>query len=223
MESQINKLQKVLEVYSDCWGCGTVIPDETLRTPDPLNPGRFRAICPSCNQETTRVPFPPESTKQILQLMCEVAEMNKPILVIILFAVIYENLVDEFTARLVQRKSWVLDISYEVVNSIDLRGKQRLIKELTGKALERHAKDMGFKGLPGKAGELIQKRNKFMHKGIMHKLANKDVGGDTVTKEVELNKDDQEEAVDCVIRIVDLFAHLFSEYGKYEEVDTGEY
>ena len=223
MENQIRKLQKTLEVYSDCSECGAVIPDENLRKPDLMNPGRFKSTCPSCNKETIRVPYPPESTEQILQLMCEVAEMNKPILVIILFAVIYENFVDEFTARLIQRKSWVQDISYEIVNSIDLRCKSRLIKELTGKALEKHAKDMGFKGLPGKVGKIIQKRNKFMHKGIMYKFIDKDVAGISVTKSVEFDKDDQREAIECGIRIVDFFAHLFTSYGKHEEVDSGEY
>lgn len=221
MGDQIKKLQKTLEIYSDCLECGAVIPDGNLRIPDPLNPGRFRSTCPSCKKETMRGSYPPESTVQIIQLMCEVAGMNKPILVIILFAVIYETLIDEFTARLIVRKSWVQDISYEIVNSIDLRGKRKLIKELTGKKLNKHAEDMGFKDIPGKVEEIIQKRNKFMHKGIMHKPTDKPVGSIAVSKVVELNKDDQEEALGFTIRIVDFFAQLFTMCGEYEEVDTG--
>ena len=93
MSEEIERLKEVLAVYSDCFDCGAVVADEALRIPDPFNAGRFKATCPSCGKENMRLPYPSETTNQLLELMIEIAEMNKPILAIILFTVIYESLV----------------------------------------------------------------------------------------------------------------------------------
>lgn len=90
MSKEIQEFRRVLNTYSDCDYCGAVIADENLRKPDILNPGRFRAMCPSCGRETSRVPFPPESEKQLFELMTELAELDnqKHILVMVLIALL---------------------------------------------------------------------------------------------------------------------------------------
>lgn len=216
MSKVIQEFRKVLDIYSDCDYCGAVIANEELRKPDIFNPGRFRAMCPSCGQETSRVPFPQESEKQIFELMTELAELDKHILVMILIAVAHEILVSSFTLRLLERKYCPPDINFAVVDSMEFRGKMRLIKELTGKSLEQLAKEFGFKHLYKEFEHLKTKRNAFLHEGVMHKLINKPVGTFTVRGKAELDEKDLRQAIGCAEEMVHFFARLFTKYGKYE-------
>lgn len=224
MLKEIQEFRRVLNTYSDCDYCGAVIADENLRKPDILNPGRFRAMCPSCGRETSRVPFPPESEKQLFELMTELAELDnqKHILVMVLIAVAHEILVTSFILRLLERKYCPQDIYYAVEDSMEFRGKLKLIKELTGKNLEQHAKEFGFKNLYKEIEDLKAKRNAFVHEGVMHKLINKPVGTFTIREKAELDEEDLKKAISCAEKMVCFFAKLFTKYGKYEQPEMHE-
>jgi hypothetical protein len=218
MSKVIREFRKVLDIYSDCDYCGAVIASEELRKPDILNPGRFRAMCPSCCQETSRVPFPPASQKQIFELMTELAELNKHILVMVLIHVAHEILVSSFTLRLLERKHCPPDINFAVVDSMEFRGKLRLIKELTGKSLKQLAKEFGFKHLYEEFKKLKTKRNAFIHEGVLYKLISTPVGTCTVRRKAELDEKDLKQAIGCAEKMVHFFAQLFTKYGKYEQM-----
>jgi hypothetical protein len=218
MSKVIQEFREVLDIYSDCNQCGAVIADKELKKPDILNPGRFRAMCPSCGRETSRVSFPPETEKQILELMTELAEADKYILVMILVAVVHEILVSSFTERLMERKYCPSDVVFAVVDSMEFRGKLKFIKDLTGKSLEKLAKEFGFKDLYKEFDNLKIKRNAFIHEGEMHKLINKNFDKFTFKEKAELDEKDLKQAISCAEEMVHFFAQIFTKHGKYESM-----
>lgn len=105
---------------------------------------------------------------------------------------------------------------------MEFRGKLKLIKELTGKNLEQHAKEFGFKNLYKEIEDLKAKRNAFVHEGVMHKLINKPVGTFTIRGKAELDEEDLKKAISCAEKMVCFFAKLFTKYGKYEQPEMYE-
>lgn len=214
-----NILRKVLDVYSDCHNCGAVIDDPELRKLDPYNPGYFRAVCPSCHQESRRGPFPPDTVKQIFELMADCVDLGRPILVVTLVCAAYEVSVDSFLFRLLERNNCPYDICFSVIESTDYRGKLRLIEELVGKKFKQLSRRNGFPKFFNKLEKMKLKRNRFIHKGEMHKLIDVKIGNYTIKKAAKLDASDIDEAIKFAVDVIGLFAKLFTEYGEFQPLE----
>ena len=163
MNTDIKELCKqllaLLNEYSDCWGCGEVIKDSSLLVPDPLNPGLFRTVCPSCDEETWRSPFPPKELRTIFEMIVECAELDRPILVLVLSCTVYEAMLDGFVFRLFERRHASPEICDAVINATEYRQKLKIIQGLTGKPIKKLTQSAGFKELTRTLEEIKRKRN----------------------------------------------------------------
>ncbi len=98
MKKEIKKLCDFLlaltNEYSDCDSCGQVIRDASLLVPDKFNPGKYRSVCTECKEETTKTVFPPKEFKHLFEIIVESAEMNRPIITLVLSRTIFEVMID---------------------------------------------------------------------------------------------------------------------------------
>jgi hypothetical protein len=158
IEAEKNKLFGILNIYSDCEHCGVVLSDPNLLKPDPYNPGRFKSLCPACKMETWRSPLVYSSLKEVFEMIAQCAEIGRPILVLTLACTAYEMMVDDFAYRLLEKENSSLDVCSFVVDSLELRGKIKLIESMTSKKIKDHAKDLGFDSLSTTYEKTKQKR-----------------------------------------------------------------
>jgi len=219
----IESLTGILEVYSDCRNCGAIIDDPQLRTADPLNPGRFKSLCPSCNKESARVIFPGYVAEEIIRIIIDCAESSKPALVVTLACTVYEVMLDDFLYRLLERYNCPDFIAGSVVDLVGNRVKDDLIAEVTGKKIKKLAKDMGFKGFWGKLQDIKNKRNNFLHRGLTLKKVNGQRNKSTIPHYAELDDKDIGVAIEFIETTIRFFAKLSTKYGAWQPGEDPNY
>ena len=222
MQSKSNgsQLIKLLDVYSDCWACAAVIKDPGLLKSDPLNPRMFKALCPSCKNETRRLPFPESSIRSVFEMIAECADMSKPILVLILVRTTYETMVENFVYRLLERSHCPDDICDSVINSTEHRGKASMIENLTGAKIGKLAKEMKFKTYFKTLEYINHKRNSFLHTGKVHKTGVKKIGELSYPGKVELDMDDIRTALGFAKDTIHFFAKLYTKFGEWAPIES---
>lgn len=227
IKERCEQLSAILNEYSDCGSCGKVIKDVSLLVPDPHNPGRFRSTCPSCKRETWRYLFPPKELKPVFDMIIESAEMNRPILVLVLSCTVYEVLVEGFFVRLLERRFTYPEISEAIIDATEYRSKMRIIHSVTGKKLSKLAESVGFDKLMGTLEDIKKKRNGFLHTGVAMKVKNEELKIGklrlSIPKSKELDEEDIKQALDFTIDTVNCFAKLYSDYGQYIYMDEPEH
>jgi hypothetical protein len=202
--------------YSECWSCGQVIKDASLLIPDTLNPGRYKSVCTACRKEATRTLFPPRELKHLFEIIVESAEMNRPILTLVLSRTIFEVMIDALLYRLMERRYTASEISDSVMGNTNYQTKLKIIHDITGKNLKELAKKAGHDNLTATLEELTSKRNAFIHEGIATKpervvLASKF----SIVKQKPLGDQDALQAINFTIDAIDFFAKIFSEYWNW--------
>lgn len=227
IKTRCKELSKLLNEYSDCGSCGQVIKDPDLLVPDSLNPGQFRSTCPLCKKETWRYIFPSNALKPVFDMLIQNAEINQPILVLVLSCTVYEALVEGLFIRLLERHFTYPDITDAVIGATDHRSKMRIIQSITGKKPMHLVKSAGYEKLTGSLDEIKKKRNAFLHTGVVTK---DEIKGIVVGKhrfpyviKKELDEEDIMLALDFTINTIDCFAQLYSDYGEYIQIDEPDY
>lgn len=230
MSTDINErceeLLRLIKEYSDCGACGQIIKDAGLLVPDPLNPGRYKSVCPECKEEFWRYPFPPKNLEQVFEMIAESAEMNRPILVLVLSCTVFEVLVEDLVLRLLERRHTFAEIIDAVMDATDYRLRMRMIETITGKKLKALAKSFGYDELFKTLDEIKSKRNSFLHAGVAKKVEMVEFTFDKkykFPKFRELDDEDIKQALDFTIDTVNCFAKVYSEFGKYVYIDEHDY
>ncbi len=220
------KLLKSLDSYSDSLKCGSVINDSSLLVPDELNLGKYRSLCPSCKHETMRTPFPPRSLRPVFEMLTECAELNRPILVLILACTAYESMFDGLFYRILERQH-VFPVD-AIADGMEYRSKIRIFHNLTGKRFESYLDKLGFKKLPTNLMEIRRRRNGFIHTGVAHKEVEVKLDLHSgkqfcFPKRVDLDESDSERALKFTLDTIHCFARLYSDFGKYAEIEPYDY
>ena len=226
IKERCRELLGLLNKYSDCWGCGEVIKDPNLLVPDPFNPGQFKSFCPTCKRETTRHLFPPKNLTSVFEMIAESAEMNRPILVLVLSCTVFETMVEDLVLRLLEKRHTYPEICEAVIDATDYRSKMRIIETITGKKPKRLAKSAGYDKLMGTLEAIKSKRNSFLHTGVAMKVEMVEFKFDkryTFPKHKELDEEDIKQALDFTIDTINLFAKLYTQFGKYIYMDESDY
>jgi len=222
-EHDLNQLTDTLDIYSDCWSCGAVINDPNLLKPDPLNPGRFRALCPSCKEETTRFEFPPTKLRPLFEMIVECAKLSRPILTLTLACTAYEAMMDGFVYRLLERRNCDEDVCLAFLDLTEHRTKANMIEYLTGRKIEKLAKGMGFRTFFHTLETIRARRNNFIHTGNVHKPVKNNIGAVSIFKEVQLNESDTKRALLFTEKTIHFLAALYTAYGKWHPLYEEDY
>jgi len=226
IKERCEQLSTILKEYSDCWSCGQVIKDSGLLVPAPYNPGLYKSSCPSCKKDSWRYPFPTKNLIPVFDMIVESAEMNRPILVLVLSCTVFEALVESFVIRLLERRFTYPEISEAVIDATEYHSKMRIIHTVTGKKLKGLAKSAGYDKLMGTLEEIKSKRNGFLHTGVAMKVEMVEFKFDksiTFPQPKELDEDDIEQTLDFTIDTVNFFAKVYSKFGKYIHIDEPDY
>jgi len=226
IKERCKQLLELLKEYSDCWTCGEVIKDSSLLVPDPFNPGLFRSSCPKCNTETTKCYFPPKALRIVFDMIVESAELNRPILVLVLSCTVFEAMVEGLVFRLLERRHTYPEICEAIVDATEYHSKMRIIHSLTGEKLRSLATTAGYDKLLGTLEEIKHKRNSFLHTGVAMKVEMVESKIDklfTFPQHKELDVEDIKQALEFTIDTVHCFAKVYSEFGKYVYIDEPDY
>ena len=216
IKERCEALLALINDYSDCWSCGQVIRDASLLVPDTLNPGRYRSVCTQCKKEATRTLFPPRELKHLFEIIVESAEMNRPILVLVLSRTIFEVMIDALLYRLMERRYTASEISDSVMSNTNYQTKLKIIRDITGKNLKELAKKAGHDKLTARLAELTNKRNVFLHEGIATKPEEVDLADKfSIVRQKPLGDEDALQAINFTIDAIDFFAKTFSENGNW--------
>lgn len=216
IKKRCDALLALINDYSDCGSCGQVIRDASLLVPDKLNPGRYRSVCTACKKEATRTVFPPSELKHLFEIIVESAEMNRPILVLVLSRTIFEVMIDALLYRLMEHRYTAPEISDSVMGDTNYQTKLRIIRDITGNNLKELAKKAGYDKLTSTLEELTNKRNAFLHEGIATKPEKVNLFGKfSIVRQKPLGDEDVLQAINFTIDAIDFFAKIFSENGKW--------
>ena len=216
IKERCDALLALINDYSDCGSCGQVIRDASLLVPDKFNPGRYRSVCTACKKEANRTVFPPRELKHLFEIIVESAEMNRPILVLVLSRTIFEVMIDALLYRLMEHRYTDPEISDSVMGNTNYQTKLKIIRDITGKNLKELAKKSGHGKLTVTLEELTNKRNAFLHDGIATKPEKFDFAGRISTvRQKPLGDEDALQAINLTIDAIDFFAKIFSENGKW--------
>jgi hypothetical protein len=225
IKERCDYLLAIINEYSDCGSCGQIVRDKSLLVPDSLNPGKYRSVCPKCNKEAMRTVFPPGELKHLFEMVIEGAEMNRPILVLVLCKTIFEVMIDGLLYRIMERRFTDSGIIDSVMGATNYNTKMKIVRDITGKNLKDLAKKTGHEDLTKTLEELTNKRNDFLHEGIATKPEKVDVSGLFQTfKPVPLGDVDVLKAIIFAIDTIDFFAKTFSDHGEWiYPFDEGDY
>lgn len=216
IKERCDALLALINDYSECGLCGQVIKDASLLVPDTLNPGRYKSVCTECKKEATRTAFPPRELKHLFEIIVESAEMNRPILVLVLSRTIFEVMIDALLYRLMEHRYTAPEISDSVMGETNYQTKLRIIRDITGKNLKELTKKAGYEKLTTTLEELTIKRNAFLHDGNATKQEKVDLFGKFTTfRQKPLGDEDLLKAINFTIDTIDLFAKTFSENGNW--------
>ncbi len=216
IKERCEALLAIINEYSECSSCGKVIKDASLLVPDTSNPGRYRSVCTACKKEAMRTLFPPREFKHLFEIIVESAEMNRPILTLVLSRTIFEVMIDALLYRLVERRYTASEIGDSVMSNTNYQTKLKIIRGITGKSLKNSAKEAGHDKLTATLEELTDKRNAFIHEGIATKPEKVDLFGNfSIVKQKPLGDDDALQAINFTIDAIDFFAKTFSENGDW--------
>lgn len=226
IRERCEELLGLIKEYSDCGLCGQIIKDANLLVPDPYNPGRFRSVCPACQDETWRHPFPSKNLAQVFELIAESAEMNRAILVLVLSCTVFEVLVEDLVFRLLERRHTYPEVCEAVMDATGYHLRMRMIETITGKKLKALAKSFGYDQLMKTLEEIKDKRNSFLHGGVAKKVEMVESKFDKKYKFPEfkeLDDEDIKQALDFTIDTINCFAKIYTEHGKYIHMEEHEY
>jgi hypothetical protein len=216
IDVSLDRIIKALDIHSDCGDCGAVIGDPNLLKPDPLNPGKYQALCPSCKHECMRLPYTTQAVRPIFEMIVECAKLGGPILVLTLVCTLYEIMVDGFLYRLLERRYCDDSVCDGILNIMEHRHKLDMIEELTHKTIGELAKELKFTRFPNNFRQIKSKRNSFLHTGTSHKVVYKKFGKVKMPEYLPLDERDTKEALSFAEDIIYLFAKLYTKYGKWE-------
>ena len=189
---------------------------QSTRVPDTLNPGRYRSVCTTCKKEATRTVFPPRELKHLFEIIVESAEMNRPILVLVLSRTVFEVMIDALLYRLMEHRYTAPEIVDSVMGNTNYQTKVRIIRDITGKNLKELARKSGHDKLTATLEELTNRRNAFLHEGIAAKPEKVDLAGKFSTvRQKPLGDEDALQAINFTIDAIDFFAKTFSENGNW--------
>ncbi len=193
-----------------------MVLDASLLVPDRYNPGKYRSVCPECKRENIRHIFPQRELVHLFEMIVESAEMNRPIIALVLCRTIFEVMVDGLLYRLMERRYTDTQIIYSVMALMGYQKKLMLVQDITGKSLKELTKKAGHDGLTKTLHELTEKRNAFLHDGIATKPEKVVIQGlFETTRHVELGAEDLLRAVNFAIDTIDFFAKTYSDNGEY--------
>jgi len=128
----------------------------------------------------------------------------------------HEAFMENFVFRLLERKNCPPNICDSVLDSTEYRGKVKIIENLIGKRIEKFAKEIKFDEYFVKLQKIKEKRNKFIHTGVVHKKIDKKIGDYTFPEYVDLDTEDLIMAVSFAELTIHFFAKLYTAYGKWE-------